>query len=231
LSPETETSPLEWAVAFVGDVEEDRDLAHLLEECSLEMWEEPDWSLEMLDSYLPHWYPLRFVRLTVPGDLYATAAQKENTIGWALHEALDGNFSTWYLESGPRRNWSNQGIDAPYTWQGMRFRSKVERRVARALERANAAFFPNPRGRLGVAPDFRDSREPDFIVLCEGKLGILEVDGDDFHPPERASADHARDRLFRSHGIRVVERFNATDCWEDPDRTVAEFLQLLRLNG
>ena len=116
-------------------------------------------------------------------------------------------------------------------WQGMRFRSKTERRIAEALDRANVAFFPNARGRLGVAPDYRENREPDFLVVSEGKLGILEVDGDAAHPPQNAAADHARDRLFRSHGIKVVERFPATTCYEDPDRVVAEFRRLLALNG
>lgn len=116
-------------------------------------------------------------------------------------------------------------------WRGMHFRSKTERRVARALERANVMFFPNARGRLGVGPDYRESREPDFLVVQTGKLGILEVDGDRAHPPERAAADHARDRLFRQHGIRVFERYSANQCYEDADRVVAEFLQLLDLNG
>jgi hypothetical protein len=116
-------------------------------------------------------------------------------------------------------------------WKGMHFRSKTERRVAQALDRANVAFFPNARGRLGVGADHRENREPDFLVIADGKIGIFEVDGDDFHPPDRASADHDRDRLFRRQGIRVVERFSAVECWEDSDRVVAEFLRLLDLNG
>jgi hypothetical protein len=99
----------------------------------------------------------------------------------------------------------------------------TERVVAHALERANVAFFPNARGRLGTAPDFRESREPDFLVVDDGRLGVLEVDGDEWHPAENAAAEHVRDRLFRRHGIRVVERFPASECYEDPDRVVAEF--------
>jgi very-short-patch-repair endonuclease len=116
-------------------------------------------------------------------------------------------------------------------WLGMQFRSKTERRIAEALERAHVAFIPNARGRFGVTTDHRESREPDFLVIDGGKLGILEVDGDVAHPPGSAANDHARDRLFKQHGIRVVERFPATECWEEADRVVAEFRLLLRLNG
>lgn len=116
-------------------------------------------------------------------------------------------------------------------WQRMPFRSKTERRMAEALDRAGVAFMANARGRFGVTADHRETREPDFLVVDDGKLGILEVDGDQFHPPERAAEHHDRDRLFKDHGIRVVERYRATECWEDPDRVVTEFRRLLRLNG
>jgi hypothetical protein len=223
-------TPLSWTAAFIeGDG--DRPLAQLVSESTLSVWQEPDEALSPLGSYYPDWYPRTVARLVVPGDLYAAAVEKEGTIGWALAEALDGHLNEWRLEAGPGREWSNQGAGAPYRWRGMRFRSKTERRIAAALERANVAFFPNSRGRLGTAPDFRETREPDFLVVTDGKLGILEVDGDDYHPPERAAEDHDRDRAFRRHGIRVVERYSATECWGAPDQVVAEFLQLLRLNG
>jgi hypothetical protein len=83
-------------------------------------------------------------------------------------------------------------------WAGLQFRSKTERCVAQALERANVAFFPNARGRLGSAPDFRENREPDVLVIHGGKVGVLEVDGDSWHPAENAASDHARDRLFKA---------------------------------
>lgn len=223
-------TPLNWTAAFIeGDG--DRPLARLVSESSLSVWSEPDEALSQLGSYYPHWYLKTVARLVVPGDLYAAAVEKEGTIGWALAEALDGNLNEWRLEAGPGRDWSNQGASAPHPWRGMRFRSKTERRIAAALESANVAFFPNGRGRLGTAPDFRETREPDFLVILDGKLGILEVDGDDYHPPQRAAEDHGRDRAFRRHGIRVVERYSATECWDAPDQVVAEFLQLLRLNG
>jgi len=55
----------------------------------------------------------------------------------------------------------------------------------------------------------------------------LKVDGEPFHPPSRTVHDHTRDRLFKEHGIRVVEHFDASECFERPDDVVARFLKLL----
>jgi very-short-patch-repair endonuclease len=66
--------------------------------------------------------------------------------------------------------------------------------------------------------------EPDYLVCCEGRWGILEVDGP-WHP--RAAVDSARDREFRRGGL-VVERFEAEECWRDPDDVVAQFFRVLR---
>ena len=80
--------------------------------------------------------------------------------------------------------------------------------------------------RLGLKD--RLNREPDFLVCYEGKWGILEVDGEDSHPPSRTVDDHERDRLFKQHGILLVEHFDASECWENADGVVKKFLELLR---
>ena len=73
----------------------------------------------------------------------------------------------------------------------------------------------------------RGNREPDFLVCKDGKWGVLEVDGEPFHPPSRTVQDHERDRLFRAYGVRVVEHFDASRCFEEADGVVAEFLAIL----
>ena len=81
------------------------------------------------------------------------------------------------------------------TWNNLNFRSESEVRIAQALDKLNILFFPNCKGRLGVA-SARENREADFLVCYKGEWGILEVDGEPFHPPSRTVADHTRDRLF-----------------------------------
>ena len=114
-------------------------------------------------------------------------------------------------------------------WERLGFRSKTERSIAQALDRANVLFAANALVRLGITPDHRCTRESDFLVIDKGRLGVLEVDGP-FHA-DTAADDHERDRRFREHGIRVVERYPAERCHHFPDDVVTTFLELLRLNG
>jgi hypothetical protein len=112
--------------------------------------------------------------------------------------------------------------EPPFEWNGLRFRSKTEVIIAQALDKAGVLYFPLPAAVIK-----QDKREPDFLVCHAGKWGILEVQGDEFHPPERASAEHERARWFKRHGLGIVEIYNATRCWHDPDGVVKEFLELL----
>jgi uracil-DNA glycosylase family 4 len=124
----------------------------------------------------------------------------------------------------------NQGVaftgdQSLLEWEGLRFRSRSEIKIAQALDRKRVLFFPNCRARLGL--DDRQTREADFLVCYRGRWGLLEVDGEPFHPPSRTVADHARDRLFKEHGIRLVEHFDASECFQNPDEVVRRFLALL----
>jgi len=114
----------------------------------------------------------------------------------------------------------------PRVWSNLRFRSESEVWVAQALDRVGVLFLPNCMGRLGPAGG-RRNREADFLICLNGKWGILEVDGEPFHPPSRTVEDHERDRLFKSHGISVIEHFDATRCFQNADNVVQEFLQIL----
>lgn len=123
---------------------------------------------------------------------------------------------------------SNQasGAESPRLWQGFRFRSATEIKIAEALDRAGVLFFPLPKARIALEHGHTNV-EPDFVVCQEGRWGILEVDGEPFHPRERSAIEHSRDRLFRRHGVVCVERFDAKKCYGQPDKTVEEFLLLM----
>lgn len=129
-------------------------------------------------------------------------------------------------EPEPRDDVHNQGVGRRRIseWEGLRFRSESEVRIAKVLDQGGVLFFPNCRGRLNVGKR-RDNREADFLVCHEGRWGILEVDGEPYHPS--AAEDHERDRLFRAYGIHV-ERYTSERCFETPHVVVEEFLELLR---
>jgi len=131
------------------------------------------------------------------------------------------------LKRRERNQANNQGINAPHKWNGFYFRSQPEIKIAEALDRAGVLFYPNCKARLSTSVG-REGKETDFLVFYQGKCGILEVDGEPWHPPSRVVHDHERDRLFKVHGIRVVEHYDANRCSRQPDEVVREFLEILK---
>ena len=165
----------------------------------------------------------RALEAVLPGETYI----KHFTVHAELLD-IDSDWRTELLEIARGRGVHNQAArQAPRSWRNLRFRSESEIRIAQALERAEVLFLPNCMARLGLASD-RKNREADFLICADGKWGILEVDGEPFHPPSRTTQDHERDRLFREHGIVVVEHFDASECFEQSDAVVERFLRLLR---
>ncbi len=111
-------------------------------------------------------------------------------------------------------------------WQNLSFSSVSEVKIAQALDRVSVLFFPNCRGRLNTT-EGRRNRECDFLICYEGIWGILEVDGEPFHPASRAAEDHKRDGFFLDHGV-WVHRFDSNECFNYPDNVVQRFLQRLK---
>ena len=141
--------------------------------------------------------------------------------------------SQWRLKLSQSKKALNQGIpikdSTRFPWENLYFRSPHEIAIAKELNEHEVFFLPNCMARFGSAiPSNRKNREADFLVCYDGKWGIIEVDGEINH---RAAEDHDRDRLFRSHRIRVIERFTAKQCTNEPKKVVREFLDLLNKNG
>lgn len=107
---------------------------------------------------------------------------------------------------------------------GLRFRSRSEIKIYDALKKRNVLFFANATAVLGGKAV---KREPDFLVCQNGKWGILEVMGDQYHPSNTAIRDHDRARLFKGYGLFCIEFFNATRCYNEPNEVVDDFLKLL----
>ncbi len=114
--------------------------------------------------------------------------------------------------------------NAPLEWNGLFLRSRAELKIAEALDQANVLFFPNSRCRVSDRDNQRNTIEVDFLIIHQGKIGILEVDGATYH--KSAATDHKRDRLFMRQGI-MCSRFDAGECMVNPQNIVEEFLELL----
>jgi hypothetical protein len=127
-------------------------------------------------------------------------------------------------------NINNQGIQfysnsTIHTWERLRFRSKTEIKIAEALDRTGVLFVPNSLARLTTAKG-RENKEADFLICYNGKWGVLEVDGP-FHTAERRVEEQERERIFKINGIKVVERFDAERCYNNPDEVVQEFFKMI----
>lgn len=115
-----------------------------------------------------------------------------------------------------------------HSWAYLLFRSPVEISIAQTLDKYRVLFLPNCMVRLGL-PSARENKEADFLVCYEGKWGIPEINGDTYHV--NSAKDHNRGRLFKLHGIKVFEPYEASRCVKEPEKVVQEFLELVKKNG
>lgn len=104
---------------------------------------------------------------------------------------------------------------------GLNFRSKTEIKIYESLVSRGLFVLPLPVAVLG-----KNSirREPDFVVAYDGKIGVLEIHGEQWHPVETYAKETDRRRHMRHLGISVYEVFDARRCWNDPEGVVEEFL-------
>jgi hypothetical protein len=217
-------------------------IAGVLRHSHLDVWDEPDRSYEdyalagVMDTEIAQQYALLHARpvahVTVERDTgaYETLIDDYELTLRALREEIHG-LEGFEVVEADEDVLPSQDPDAAvrmHEWNGMWFRSYSEVCIAKALDRANVVFVPNATARLGITQDHRERREPDFLIVADGNVGVLEVDGPPWHQPERADEHHERDRRLREHRI-MVERYSANRCREMPDDVVADFLRLLKI--
>lgn len=232
----------------------DESAAKVLLACTLDVWYDGDGWYDQASQRRYEWV---VVALAGPRAAYDVLSRDSDEVTKQVHRAIEAVLPTdvvarpivpraelvdisteWrseLLDIAQGKRVRNQGLpfgnhQPPVTWQNLQFRSVSERKIAEALDRADVLFLPNCVARLGDYPD-RKNREPDFLVCRNHKWGILEVDGEPFHPPSRTTEDHERDRLFKACGVKVVEHYDARRCYENPDGVVNEFLELVDRNG
>ncbi len=115
-----------------------------------------------------------------------------------------------------------------HVYDGLRFRSRTEIRIYDELKRRQVLFFPNAAAVLG---DSGLKREPDFLICQNGKWGILEVTGEQYHQAGTAMRDHERARLFNNFGVTSIWFYEASQCYNSPMTVVDDFLKRLASTG
>jgi hypothetical protein len=103
---------------------------------------------------------------------------------------------------------------APYTKNGLLFRSKPEINLYEALKARGITFSPLPVFIRG-GDDYRRV-EPDFVILKNGKFIVIEFDGTPFHTETPVEA-HERTTMFSWEGAHI-ERISAAEC-DTPEKT------------
>jgi hypothetical protein len=107
---------------------------------------------------------------------------------------------------------------------GLLFRSEPEINLYRELKRRGVTFAPLPVFVRGGASYAR--LEPDFVVLKDGFLLVIEVDGDTYH--RESPADAHRRLVPLDHEGAKIERVTAQEC-DTPEKAIRCAEKLLQV--
>ena len=92
--------------------------------------------------------------------------------------------------------------------EGLRFRSRAEVHFYQAMKATGITVAPLP---VVIHGGIQYKRiEPDFVVIKQGIVMVVEIDGGPFHT-EKPSDAHARLKFLSDEGV-VVERISHTSC-------------------
>jgi hypothetical protein len=153
-------------------------------------------SIEKKLSVFSHKYPGPWMKIKIVPLLVESETWQDDARRWLSGEGI-----------------SNQGRVrssniASRECDGLLFRSDPEIMIYKALKAKGLAFAPLPVFSKGGIE--YSSIEPDFILVKNGLIMCIEIDGDTVHTETPAEAN-ARTRILSNEGI-VVERFSSTRC-------------------
>lgn len=115
---------------------------------------------------------------------------------------------------------------ASRSFDGLLFRSKPEILIYQALKSSGLSFAPLPVFIKGGS-DYRRI-EPDFVIINNGIIVVLEVDGDTVHHETPAEA-HNRITMLNHEGAHI-ERVKSSDCDtpEKAEKTVNKVIEVIK---
>lgn len=161
--------------------------------------------------------------------------QKFKPIEWKIdfcdtrtHPQINNAYSGWQvdiLNNISRMGLNNQAIfnssnHQMYDYKGLRFRSQTERIIMIEFEKhTDILVCPLPAVICGI-----ERKEPDFLVIKDGKFAILEIVSDQFHQSVVSEAN--RTQWFQNHHVQI-RSYDATRCYRNPEYVVNEFVKWL----
>ena len=114
----------------------------------------------------------------------------------------------------------------PILYNGLKFASQTEVRIAQELILRKVLFFPLAVGvRAETGQQYKDQREVDFLICDNGIWGILEISGPSHNG--RLADDAEKDSWLKKSGILCIEHRTAEQCYANPKKVTDEFLSVL----
>lgn len=127
-------------------------------------------------------------------------------------------------------------------YDSLNYRSSAEVAIAKAIDKYNEGLIGSDYLRIYYMPNnllvtnkknkhgFRDKIEADFTIFVPAiGNGILEVDGEQHNDLKVRKRDAFKENIWRSMGFRVIERFSAADCLNDPVKVLNLFISRLEV--
>ncbi|MFB2922118.1 pentapeptide repeat-containing protein [Aerosakkonema funiforme] len=141
-----------------------------------------------------------------------------------LTGAIIDDVNTQSVEQEHNQETQSHSQEEIYYWNDLPLRSQEQVKIAEALDRTNVIFIPNTKVRL-INTQGRENKEADFLIFYQGKSGILVIDRT--LSQQDGGGFRECDRILQSHGISIIQYYDAIRCSESPDRVVQEFLAIL----
>jgi len=157
-------------------------------------------------------YPDELAYLTISPILSAGEEWREKANNWATGKGVNNQ--------GRVRSNNIASIQE----DGLLFRSQNEVLFYKALKSLGVSFAPLPVFIRG-GEEYRRI-EPDFVIVKNGVVLVVEVDGDTVHNETPAEA-HDRTTMLRHEGVEI-ERIRASEC-QTPDQAVACAKRMLQV--
>jgi hypothetical protein len=157
-------------------------------------------------------YPDELAYLTISPILSAGEEWREKANNWATGKGVNNQ--------GRVRSNNIASIQE----DGLLFRSQNEVLFYKALKSLGVSFAPLPVFIRG-GEEYRRI-EPDFVIVKNGVVLVVEVDGDTVHNETPAEAND-RTTMLRYEGVEI-ERIRASEC-QTPDQAVACAKKMLQV--